>query len=97
VRVSGALVFSQVVSGDGHSGALAAGGQAWCWGNNTNGELGDGTTVSSNSPVLVAGGMNFTQLSSSGIHVCALDTTGAAGAGATGTTAGWATDCCFRV
>ena len=77
--VSGAAVFTQVVTGDGHSCGLAVGGLVWCWGLNTSGELGNGgSPQASLVPVMVTGGTVFTQITASGNHTCGLDATGAA-------------------
>ncbi len=54
--------------------ALDAMGKAYCWGNNGNGELGNGTNTSSNIPVAVAGGHVFTQIVVGSFYVCGLDT-----------------------
>jgi alpha-tubulin suppressor-like RCC1 family protein len=74
VIVSAGLDFSCATLTDGH---------AYCWGFNGLGQLGDGTTNSSVSPVLVVGGASYTGVSvahdgSSGIgdHTCGLTDTG---------------------
>ena len=86
--VSGAAVFTQVVSGDAHSCGLAVGGQVWCWGLNTSGELGNGgSPQASLVPVMVTGGAGFTQITASGSHTCGIDAIGSAycwGAGGSG-------------
>lgn len=41
---------------------LTTSGQAYAWGTNTDGQLGDGTVVAKSSPVAVLGGLTFTQL-----------------------------------
>ena len=48
-----------------------------CWGDNTYGDLGDGTTVSSTRPVLVKGLADVTQVTLSFGHTCALLGSGA--------------------
>ena len=42
---------------------VTAAGEAYCWGSNTNGELGIGTTAETSIPTAVAGGFRFAQLS----------------------------------
>ncbi len=47
--------FLGVKLGSGHACALSEAGPAYCWGNGTNGRLGNGQTTNSNVPVVVAG------------------------------------------
>jgi alpha-tubulin suppressor-like RCC1 family protein len=44
-----------VACGDAHTCALMADGKVYCWGDNNDGEIGDGTFTARNSPVLVTG------------------------------------------
>ena len=66
--------------GGWHSCALDTGGQAWCWGGEGNGELGNGSLAKEDlqSPVKVAGGRAFTSISAGTRHTCALDSAGKA-------------------
>lgn len=47
--------ISTLSAGHSHTCAVLGDGTAWCWGRNTNGRLGDGTTATSYSPVQVLG------------------------------------------
>jgi alpha-tubulin suppressor-like RCC1 family protein len=72
------MAFDSISAGYKHTCALTSGGQAWCWGDNTYGQLGDGGTTLRTSPVLVAGGLTFRQISAGYHHTCAVTTDGAA-------------------
>lgn len=64
VLVVGGLKFEQVVC-RGESNiktGLTTDGDVYCWGVNSQGELGDGTTTSKSSPTLVLGGLKFKQV-----------------------------------
>jgi alpha-tubulin suppressor-like RCC1 family protein len=52
--------------------ALGAGGTVQCWGSNTYGALGDGTTVTRTAPVSVRGLRNATAVAVGSGHACAL-------------------------
>ena len=70
-RVAGGLrLQAKVTAADTHSCGTTTGNKAWCWGANYNGQLGDGTTTSSLTPVAVAGGFSFTQVSAGISHTC---------------------------
>lgn len=65
---------TQVVVGEAHSCALLDSGEVWCWGSNTNGQLGNNTVVgTSSTPVIVNGlGSNIVQIVAGNRHMCAL-------------------------
>ena len=55
VRVAGELAFRAVDAGDAHTCGVRANGVAFCWGENSSGQLGDGTTQRRLRPRRVAG------------------------------------------
>jgi len=73
--VMGNSGVTAVAAGVGHTCALK-GGQVYCWGWNSDGQLGDGTTTPRNTPTLVADGVmgnsGVTAIAAIGWHTCAL-------------------------
>jgi hypothetical protein len=65
-RVLGPQSFERVSTGSLYTCAEATDNRAYCWGINGNGQLGDGTLISRDSPVAVAGGHSFVQLTTGG-------------------------------
>jgi alpha-tubulin suppressor-like RCC1 family protein len=55
VVVAGGLTFASLSAGAFHSCGMTGAGLLYCWGDNTVGQLGDGTTINSNVPVKVVG------------------------------------------
>lgn len=58
-------------AGGAHTCGIAD-GEVYCWGNNANGQLGDGTTTTRTSPVQVAGLTGVTAIAAGTAHTCAL-------------------------
>ena len=75
---SAALNFTQVQAAYTNTCGLQANGNAWCWGDNSHGNLGTGDTTPSLVPVMVTGGFAFTQISAMSFSytLCAVTATG---------------------
>lgn len=78
VSMPGGVTFTAVSAGLYHSLALDTSGNAWAWGDNWTGQLGDGTTADRLTPVAVSmpSGISFIAVSAGGDHSLALDTSG---------------------
>jgi alpha-tubulin suppressor-like RCC1 family protein len=81
VAVTGGHTFVQLAAGGLggiHSCGIEDTGQAFCWGRNNFGQLGDGsaTQIPVTSPVAVADGHTFVQLAAGLFHSCGLEDTG---------------------
>ena len=74
VALPGAAVPVQVAAGAAHSLVLASDGQAFAFGSNASGQLGDGSTTQRNSAVavLMPAGMTFTTLAAGAQHSLAI-------------------------
>jgi alpha-tubulin suppressor-like RCC1 family protein len=64
-------IFRQVSAGGVHTCGTTTTDVAFCWGYNSYGGVGDGTTSQRPTPVRVGGGLAFSQLSTGGVgHTC---------------------------
>ena len=71
VQVAGGRVFASLTAGAIHNCGLTSAGVAYCWGDNTNGEIGNGTAGGpQTAPVAVGGGLTFTELSAGNGFTC---------------------------
>jgi alpha-tubulin suppressor-like RCC1 family protein len=67
--VGGFTDWCQIDAGGFHTLGIRQDGTVWSWGSNFHGRLGDGTTVTKNSPVSVVGGFtDWGQVSAGGSH-----------------------------
>lgn len=79
-QVYGDRKYSIISSGfdDTSSCAIDSSGQTWCWGINNRGQLGNGSVVSSRTPVAVCGGHTFCKVVSGTEFKLGLDVNGVA-------------------
>jgi alpha-tubulin suppressor-like RCC1 family protein len=83
--VAGGLTFASVDAAAGtgftntaYTCGVTPSGAAYCWGYNTFGTLGDGTTTQRLVPNAVAGALTFAAVRAGGNHTCGVTTSGAA-------------------
>ena len=57
-------------AGGEHTCGITTAGEAWCWGFNYSGQLGNGTEQSSTEPVPVSGSFEFSVVSAGRDHTC---------------------------
>jgi serine/threonine protein kinase/alpha-tubulin suppressor-like RCC1 family protein len=68
--------MTTITAGTVHTCSLGASGVAYCWGRNSYGQLGDGTTADHMTPIKVVGVGALTSIDASGSHTCAVTVTG---------------------
>jgi alpha-tubulin suppressor-like RCC1 family protein len=71
-KVRSDAAFADLSLGDAHSCGVSTAGEAYCWGANENGQLGDGSRTSHLTPVPVAGGVSFGSVASGVQQTCGL-------------------------
>jgi alpha-tubulin suppressor-like RCC1 family protein len=79
MAVAGGLTFAELVaSPDQHTCGVTVNGAAYCWGLNSDGQLGDGTTTNRDAPVPVVGGLVFARIAVGDFFTCGVTAAGAA-------------------
>ena len=80
VTMPSGVTFASLAAGQTHTCGLTSAGAAYCWGSNSDGQLGDGTTTTRLMPtaVITPGGVTFASLTGGQHHTCGLTAAGAA-------------------
>lgn len=76
VAVAGGLTFASISAGAGYTCGVTTAGAAYCWGNDGNGQLGNGAAGSTNAPAVVAGSTTWHDVAAGWLHTCGTDTSG---------------------
>jgi alpha-tubulin suppressor-like RCC1 family protein len=76
VRIGTASNWSSVSAGQHHTVAIRTDGTLWSWGNNEQGQLGDGTTTRRTSPIRIGTDSNWAFAAAGGYHTVAVKTDG---------------------
>ncbi len=67
----------KIATGDSHTCAITQAGKLYCWGENTAGQIGDGTYIHRSYPVEIDAGTQYAQVSCGSSSTCAITTAGA--------------------
>ncbi len=70
MAVAGGYAFAKLYAGEYHTCGITTAGAAYCWGRNTSGQLGDGTTTNQSAPVAVNSGLTWRSLALGELHSC---------------------------
>jgi alpha-tubulin suppressor-like RCC1 family protein len=74
--IAGGANWAKVACGDYHTLAIKNDGTLWAWGNNTYGQLGDGTFTHRSSPVQIGTGQNWNKIAAGLTHSFGMKTDG---------------------
>jgi DNA-binding SARP family transcriptional activator len=66
------LRFTELAAGQFHTCGLVVTGEAYCWGRNDKGQLGDGNASDMFEPVAVVGGFHFIAITAGAHHTCGI-------------------------
>ncbi len=69
-------ITGMVAAGPYHTVSLKSDGTVWTWGDNSSGQLGDGTLVNKSAPIQVSGLTNVVSVACGGFHALALKNDG---------------------
>jgi alpha-tubulin suppressor-like RCC1 family protein len=72
------ITFAEVTAGDSHTCARTTAGAVYCWGENADGRVGDGTTTDRTQPVPINVGSPVVSVSTRDRNTCALTANGTA-------------------
>lgn len=75
--MAGGHAFDRVTVGENHACGEGSNNRAYCWGDNSGGQLGDGTTTTRLKPVAVRGGLLFAQVTAGDFASCGTTEAGA--------------------
>ena len=78
LRVAGNVRFAALTAGSTHTCGITDHGEAYCWGANSDGQLGIGNYTTIGEPTAVSGGRRFVSISAGYVHTCAVTTDGVA-------------------
>lgn len=78
VPVAASLALRALSAGRDHTCGVTVSGEAYCWGRNPLGQLGDSSTTARDVPTPVYGGIVFHDIAAGGLHTCALVEDGSA-------------------
>lgn len=74
--VIGGHTWSAINAGASHTCGITTTGAAYCWGDGSYNQLGNGSPGQQLAPAAVAGGLTFTAIAGGGYHTCGLATDG---------------------
>jgi hypothetical protein len=72
------MTFAAISAGNSHTCGVTGTGDAYCWGDNFAGKLGDETATMRLMPVAVHGGLKFARITAGGQTTCGITTAAAA-------------------
>ncbi|MFI5304224.1 MAG: RCC1 domain-containing protein, partial [Nitrospiria bacterium] len=72
ITTTSSVTAFAIAAGESHTCALMSNLSIWCSGSNISGQLGNGTTTDSSSPVIVSGLTSATLISAGSNHTCAV-------------------------
>ena len=75
---TGTFHVATIAAGSGHSCAVTVDGVGFCWGDNSQGALGDNSLTNRPTPTAVAGGQTFSRIAAGRLYSCALTNAGVA-------------------
>jgi len=76
LHVGTATDWASVAAGYAHTVAVKTDGTLWAWGDNTYGQLGDGTSTNQPSPVQVGAATNWASVAAGSLHTVTVKTDG---------------------